>query len=138
MGAGWWAVRMAGPVAFVGREDELSRLLGALGGGPRPVLVTGDAGVGKTRFTGEGMAQAAAGGMVVVGGECLPVAGTLLLLPVASALGELSRLDGGKMLEAALAAAPGFVGGEVGRLGPGGGPGAARDGDGNGSGCSRG
>ena len=33
VGAGWWAGRVAGPVAFVGREGELSRLLGALGGG---------------------------------------------------------------------------------------------------------
>ena len=46
---------MAAPVAFVGREPELSRLMGALGGGARLVLVAGDAGVGKTRFVGEGM-----------------------------------------------------------------------------------
>ena len=52
----WWAGRMGGPVAFVGREGELSRLAGALAGDARMVLVVGDAGVGKTRFTGEGMA----------------------------------------------------------------------------------
>ena len=118
---------MGGPVAFVGRERELSRLLGALGGGARLVLVTGDAGVGKTRFAGEGMARAGAGGMVVLRGECLPLAGALPLLPVASALGELAGLGDGKVLAAALGAAPGFVRGEVGRLlpqvGPGGGPG---------------
>src|SRR5215470_14629082 len=103
---------MAGPVAFVGRAGELSRLVGALGGDTRLVLVTG------------GMARAAAGGMVVVRGECLLVTGTLPLLPVASALGELARLDGGRLLEAV----PGFVRAEVARLvpalGPGGGPGA--------------
>jgi predicted ATPase len=71
---------------LVGREDELSRLVGALGGDARMVLVVGDAGVGKTRFTGEGMARAAAAGMVVVRGECLPLAGTLPLLPVMQAL----------------------------------------------------
>jgi DNA-binding CsgD family transcriptional regulator/tetratricopeptide (TPR) repeat protein len=109
---------MAGPVAFVGREAELSRLLGALAGDARLVVVIGDAGVGKTRFAGEGMARAAAGGMVMVRGECLPVAGTLPLLPVASALGELARLDGGRVLQAALAAGPVFVRGEVGRLLP--------------------
>ena len=114
---------MAGPVAFVGREGELSRLLGALGGDARLVLVTGDAGVGKTRFIGEGMARAAAGGMVVLRGECLPLSGTLPLLPVASALGELGRLDGGKVLEAALETAPEYVRDEVGRLVPGLGPG---------------
>jgi len=32
---------MAGPVAFIGREGELSRLLGALGGDARMVLVVG-------------------------------------------------------------------------------------------------
>jgi DNA-binding CsgD family transcriptional regulator len=118
---------MAGPVAFVGREGELSRLVGALGGEARLVLVTGDAGVGKTRFAGEGMTRATAGGMVMVRGECLPVAGALPLLPVASALGELAGLESGRLMEAALEAAPGFVRAEAGRLvpalGPGGGPG---------------
>jgi DNA-binding CsgD family transcriptional regulator/tetratricopeptide (TPR) repeat protein len=83
------------------------------------VLVVGDAGVGKTRFAGEGMARAAAAGMVMVRGECLPVAGTLPLLPVAAALGELGGLDGGGLLAAALDAAPQFVRAEVGRLLPG-------------------
>jgi DNA-binding CsgD family transcriptional regulator len=97
------------------------------------VLVTGDAGVGKSRLVREGMARAA-GGMVVLWGECLPVAGTLPLLPVASALGELAGLDGGRLIEAALGAAPGFVRAEVGRLvpqlGPGGGPGTDERGGG--------
>ena len=124
---------MAGPVAFVGREGELSRLVGALSGDARMVLVVGDAGVGKTRFAGEGMARAAAAGMVMVRGECLPLAGTLPLLPVAQALRELAELEGGRRLEEALTAAPAYVRGEVGRLlpqvGPGGGPGAGgRDG----------
>jgi hypothetical protein len=66
--------------------------------------------------------------MVMVRGECLPVAGTLPLLPVASALGGLAELDGGRLLDVALGVPPGFVRAEVGRLvpalGPGGGPGA--------------
>ena len=133
-GAGWWAGCVAGPVALVGREGELSRLLEALGGDVRLLLVVGDAGVGKTRFVGEGMARAAAAGLVMVRGECLPLADTLPLLPVVAALGELGRLDGGRLLEAALDAAPGYVRGEVGRLmpqlGPGGGPGAGGRGGG--------
>jgi DNA-binding CsgD family transcriptional regulator/tetratricopeptide (TPR) repeat protein len=72
--------------------------------------------------------------MVVLWGECLPVAGTLPLLPIGAALGELAGLDGGRLLEAALGVAPGFVRGEVGRLlpqlGPGGGPGEAERGEG--------
>jgi DNA-binding CsgD family transcriptional regulator len=119
---------------LVGREGELSRLAGALSGDARLVLVTGDAGVGKTAFVREGMARAAATGMVAVRGECLPVSGPLPLLPVASALGELAGLDGGRLIEAALGAAPGFVRVEAGRLvpqlGPDGGPGPEERGGG--------
>ena len=71
-GADWWAGGMAGPVGFVGREVELSRLLEALGGDTRLVLVVGDAGVGKTRFVTEGMTRAAAAGMVIVRGSACP------------------------------------------------------------------
>jgi len=110
---------MAAPVAFVGREGELARLLAALAGDTRLVLVVGDAGVGKTRFASEGMARAAAAGAVTVRGECLPLAETLPLLPVAEALGELARLDGGGLVEAALGVAPEYVREEVGRLVPG-------------------
>ena len=61
-------------------------------------------------------------------GGCLPLAGELPLLPVADALSELSRLDGGELVGAALGEAPPYVRAEVGRLlpqletgGPGGG-----------------
>jgi predicted ATPase len=106
------------PVAFVGRERELSRLKSALAGRVRLVLVVGDAGIGKTRFVGEGLRHAAAGGMITIGGGCLPLAEKLPLLPVADALGELSRLDGGALFEATLAAAPAYVRSEVVRLLP--------------------
>jgi predicted ATPase len=114
---------MAGVAGFVGRDRELSRLRAALGAGTRLLLVVGDAGVGKTRFAGEGMRRAAAGGLVPVSGRCLPLAEKLPLLPVAEALGELSRLDGGGLLEAALVVAPAYVRAEVGRLVPRLGPG---------------
>src|SRR5262245_63010862 len=110
---------MAGPAGFVGREDELSALLGALGGDVRLVLVVGDAGVGKSRFVAEGRERAAASGMVMIWGECLPLAGTLPLLPVADALGELAGLEDGRVLAQALEDAPGYVRGEVARLLPG-------------------
>ena len=118
-GAGRWTERTSGPEGFVGRENELSRLLAALGGDARLVLAVGDAGVGKTRFAAEGMESAAAAGMVMIRGECLPLAGTLPLLPVADALGELAGLEDGRMLARALAAAPGYVREEVARLLPG-------------------
>ena len=110
---------MAGPAGFVGRGGELSRLRGALGGEARLVLVVGDAGVGKTRFVAEGMDRAAAAGMVMVRGECLLLAGALPLLPVADALAELARLEDGRLLAAALDAAPEYARQEVARLVPG-------------------
>ena len=109
---------MAGPVGFVGRERELSRLRVALGGDTRLVLVVGDAGVGKTRFAGEGMRRAAAQGMVTLWGSCLPLAKKLPLLPITEALGELSWLDSGGLLEAMLGMVPPYVRAEVERLLP--------------------
>ena len=109
---------MAGVAGFVGRERELARLGAVLGGDTRMVLVVGDAGVGKTRFAVEGMRQAAADGLVSVWGRCLPLAEKLPLLPVGDALGELSLLDGGRLLEAALAVVPEYVRVEVERLLP--------------------
>jgi predicted ATPase len=79
---------MSGSVGFVGRERELSRLRVALGGDTRLVLVVGDAGVGKTRFAGEGLRRAAAQGMVTLWGSCLPLAEKLPLLPITEALGS--------------------------------------------------
>jgi DNA-binding CsgD family transcriptional regulator/tetratricopeptide (TPR) repeat protein len=117
-GVGWWCGRMAGTGAFVGREGELSRLESALAERARLVLVVGDAGIGKTRFVAEGLRRAAAVGMVAVGGGCLPLTEKLPLLPLADALDELSRLDGGVRFEAALTAAPAYVRPEVARLLP--------------------
>jgi DNA-binding CsgD family transcriptional regulator len=109
---------MAGTGVFVGREGELSRLESALSERARLVLVVGDAGIGKTRFVSVGLAQAAASGMSVISGGCLPLAEKLPLLPVADALDGLSRLDGGALFEAALGAAPDYVRPEVARLLP--------------------
>ena len=109
---------MAGWGAFVGRERELSRLQAVLTERVRLVLVVGDAGIGKTRFVGEGLRHAAHDGMLTVSGACLPLAEKLPLLPVADALGELTRLDGGAHFDAALEAAPAYVRSEVARLLP--------------------
>jgi hypothetical protein len=82
------------------------------------------------------MAGHAAGGcrgMVWVCGGCLPLAEKLPLLPVAAALADLCRLDGGELLAAALGMSPPYVRAEVERLLPhleGGGPGRRRQGRG--------
>jgi len=109
---------VSGSVAFVGREHELSCLSETLSGEARLLLVMGDAGIGKTRFVGEGMRRAAAQGMCSVWGACLPLAEKLSLLPVAEALGELARLDGGKLLATTLEMAPPYVRVEMVRLLP--------------------
>jgi len=109
---------MAAPVAFVGRAAELSRLLAALSGDASLVLVVGDAGVGKTRFVTEAMTRATGTGMAMVRGECLPLAETLPLRPIAAALGELARMDGGGLVEGALNSSPEYIRREVSRLLP--------------------
>jgi DNA-binding CsgD family transcriptional regulator/tetratricopeptide (TPR) repeat protein len=115
-GAGWWATRVGGSPVFVGRDRELSRLRSEVGGETRLLLVMGDAGVGKTRLVTEGTRRMA--GLVAIWGGCLPMRETLPLLPVMDALGELSRVDGGKLLEYALAVTPRYVRVEVERLLP--------------------
>ncbi len=104
---------------------ELSRLRAVVGGDARLLLVMGDAGVGKTRLVTEGMRRVAVDGVVSIWGGCLPMRETLPLLPVADALGELCRVDGGDLLEAALAMTPHYVRAEVERLLPQLGSGAA-------------
>jgi DNA-binding CsgD family transcriptional regulator/tetratricopeptide (TPR) repeat protein len=68
--------RVSSPV-FVGRVAELRRLREALDhAGDRHAttrLVAGDAGIGKTRLVDEFLAEARAGGAVVVRGESLPL-----------------------------------------------------------------
>jgi DNA-binding CsgD family transcriptional regulator len=107
---------VTGPSGFVGRDRELSVLHSALTGDTRLVLVAGDAGVGKTRFVTEGLR--AAGPLLSAWGACLPLTDKLPLLPVAEALDALSRLDGGKLFEIALAAAPAYARAEAARLLP--------------------
>ena len=109
---------MGGSAVFVGRVWDLSRLRAIVGGEARLLLVTGDAGVGKTGFVTEGMRRVAVDGGVAVWGGCLPMRETLPLFPIADALGELSRVDGGEVLDAALAVSPRYVRGEVERLLP--------------------
>ena len=112
-GVGVWSAR-----GSLSAGRGVSRLRSALAERARLVLVVGDAGIGKTRFVAEGLRRAAAGGMVAVGGGCLPLAEKLPLLPITDALSELSRLDGGGPFGAALDAAPAYVRPEVSRLLP--------------------
>jgi predicted ATPase len=75
---------------LVGRESELGLLLGLLdaaaAGRPVAALVSGDAGVGKTRLVTELAAGARERGFAVMSGRCAELAGTVPYLPLADAL----------------------------------------------------
>lgn len=111
------------PAPLVGRELELSRLLGVLerarAGEARAVLLAGDAGVGKTRVLDEVASQAAMDGMTVLTGHCVDLGDVgLPYLPFTEVLGVLA---GDERFASVLAAHP-----EVERM-LGGGTDTARD-----------
>jgi|GEM_PF-6864052 len=81
-------------VPFIGRVDELilvRRLLdGAVAGQPRVVLVSGDAGVGKSRLLAESMSAASAAGVTVLFGPCHEDV-AIPYLPIATAFRAISH-----------------------------------------------
>ena len=85
--------RVSSPT-FVGRAGELDRLADALrqvrANGARTRLVTGEAGIGKTRLVGEFVARARRHGARTLSGDCLQVGETGL--PYAPIVGALRPL----------------------------------------------
>jgi class 3 adenylate cyclase len=94
---------LTGPGPFVGRVQELERLLSAwqsaLSGGTRAVLIAGEPGVGKTRLGGEWSQQAYQQGAVVLYGRCDEDLGAPYQ-PFAEALRSLVRCIGARRLRA--------------------------------------
>lgn len=79
---------------FVGRTDELALLVGllpAVGGASSLVLVTGEAGTGKSRLVTELATRAWAGGVSVSSGRCFAGESAPALAPVLECLVELAR-----------------------------------------------
>ena len=90
---------------LVGREAELAAidaaLAAALGGQGRLLLVTGEAGSGRTRLLEELAARAAAGGFAVAWGPCYEGDGAPAFWPWAQLLRELLRATGDEELAGA-------------------------------------
>jgi DNA-binding CsgD family transcriptional regulator len=101
----------ASQARLVGREAELARLLALLddaaAGRPVVALVSGDAGVGKTRLVTELSAVARVSGFAVLTGRCAELADTVPYLPLADALRDatVGASASGPLLDA-LAARP--------------------------------
>jgi DNA-binding NarL/FixJ family response regulator len=96
---------------LVGRDAELSQLLALLdtaaAGQPVVTLISGDAGVGKTRLVTELAARARARGFTVLSGRCAELGDSVPYLPLADALRDATNRSspGGALLDA-LAARP--------------------------------
>jgi DNA-binding CsgD family transcriptional regulator len=95
---------------LVGRDGELTRLLGLLddarAGRPAHALISGDAGVGKTRLVAELAARAAERGFLVLSGRCAELGDSIPYLPLADALREGSTGPAAEPVAEALAARP--------------------------------
>ena len=108
MGVCWaWPVNAVPPL--VGRLVELRTVLDAVSGAPSGsagALVTGEAGIGKSRLIAEAAATADAS---FVTGWCLRTASELPFLPFVDVLRGLQELDDGARLVSALDRCPGFV-----------------------------
>jgi predicted ATPase len=88
--------RVSSPV-FVGRAAELAQLEAMLrrtvAGGSATAVVSGDAGVGKTRLAAELINRCEAQGVVALVGACLDVGdGVLPYAPIADALRRAASL----------------------------------------------
>jgi DNA-binding NarL/FixJ family response regulator len=87
--------RLSSPI-FVGRVAERAAIAGAMeraaAGRPGLVVISGEAGVGKTRLLAEATREAAALGQLVVAGACMDIAaGTLPYAPFVEILRALAR-----------------------------------------------
>jgi DNA-binding CsgD family transcriptional regulator len=90
---------------FVGREAELAALTAtleaALAGDPAIVLLSGEAGVGKTRLVEEAAGRASAAGARVLAGSCIEMGGEGLPFgPLAQVLRSLMRETSPEELDA--------------------------------------
>ena len=94
--------------SFVGRQRELQAVGHVMSGqGPElAAVVSGEAGIGKSRLVGEATDAARSRGVSVLVGRCLPLAKTFPLLPVGEALRGLAQFGLGDVVGPAVRALP--------------------------------
>ena len=101
---------------IAGRQAELARVRRHLDSGDGLLLVTGEAGIGKTRLVDT--AAGSATDTFVAKGACRPLSTQVPLLPVTDALRSVHQRDGGEWLRKALADCPPYVVPSLSRLLP--------------------
>ena len=107
-----------GPVglpALAGRRAELAAVRRHLETGTGLLLVTGEAGIGKTRLV---QAAADATDAPVTVGHCLPLSTEVPLMPIVDIVAAVHDIDDGQWLEEALTRSPSYVRGSLSRLLP--------------------
>lgn len=102
-------------LGIAGRRKELATVRHHLQSGSGLLLVTGEAGIGKTVLIG---AAAESVDTFVAVGRCLPLSKEVPLLPVIDALRVLLTVEDGQWMNAALADRPDYVRTSLGRLLP--------------------
>ena len=104
----------AAAARIAGRRDELVAVRRHLDSGTGLLLVTGEAGIGKTALV---TAAAAGAETFVATGACRPLSTEVPLLPVADLLRQVRR-EHPAWFDEALEACPAYVGGAVGQILP--------------------
>ena len=100
---------------LAGRRDELATVRGHLESGVGLLLVTGVAGMGKTRLVSSAAESVE---VFVATGSCLPLSTEVPLLPVADALRTVYESDDGEWIRQALEDSPPYVMSALSRLLP--------------------
>ncbi len=91
---------------IAGRRTELAVVRRHLEAGTGLLLVTGEAGIGKTTLISAAVDSAA---VLVATGHCLPLSTALPLLPIADALRSTRAVDDGTWFDQALDSCPAYV-----------------------------
>ncbi|MFC7726023.1 ATP-binding protein [Nocardioides sp. GCM10028917] len=97
-----------GASAIAGRKTELASVRRHLESGAGLLLVTGEAGIGKTKLVSTAVALVATD-VFVATGSCLPLSSDAPLMPPADALRSVYESDGGRWLGEALSKCPPYV-----------------------------